>query len=179
MHEENFAPNYNIFTGKAKETTPTLGEILTGSLWALARQRYCGDDPDAFPLALVGVYDKTNRDVFFHFHVHHSFVHHHSWTKTVSMMTPITWYWVISQILDMEKEKQKNWQLRWNYRINTLSVLSYQSNYWNSWRRRFLDWSDGTVCAYCCRPIGPTYVVGPWTHEYRKKKQRRFLITEK
>jgi hypothetical protein len=78
MHEENFAPNYNIFTGKAKETTPTLGEILTGSLWALARQRYCGDDPDAFPLALVGVYDKTNRDVFFHFHVHHSFVHHHS-----------------------------------------------------------------------------------------------------
>ena len=32
---------------------------------------------------------------------------------------------------------------------------------------------------YCRRPIGPTYVVGPWTHEYRKKKRRRFLITEK
>jgi hypothetical protein len=31
----------------------------------------------------------------------------------------------------------------------------------------------------CCRPIGPTYVVGPWTLEYRKKKRRRFLITEK
>ena len=31
----------------------------------------------------------------------------------------------------------------------------------------------------CRRPIGPTYVVGPWTHEYRKKKRRRFLITEK
>ncbi len=31
----------------------------------------------------------------------------------------------------------------------------------------------------CCRPIGPIYVVGPWTHEYRKKKRRRFLITEK
>ncbi len=31
----------------------------------------------------------------------------------------------------------------------------------------------------CRRPIGPTYVVGPWTHEYRKKKQHRFLITEK
>ncbi len=32
---------------------------------------------------------------------------------------------------------------------------------------------------HCRRPIGPTYVVGPWTHEYRKKKRRRFLITEK
>ena len=31
----------------------------------------------------------------------------------------------------------------------------------------------------CRRPIGPTYVVGPWTHEYRKKKRCRFLITEK
>ena len=31
----------------------------------------------------------------------------------------------------------------------------------------------------CCRPISPIYVVGPWTHEYRKKKRRRFLITEK
>jgi hypothetical protein len=32
---------------------------------------------------------------------------------------------------------------------------------------------------HCRRPIGPTYIVGPWTHEYRKKKRRRFLITEK
>ncbi len=32
---------------------------------------------------------------------------------------------------------------------------------------------------HCRRPIGPTYDVGPWTHEYRKKKRRRFLITEK
>ncbi len=28
MREENFAPNYNIFMGKAKETTLTLGEVL-------------------------------------------------------------------------------------------------------------------------------------------------------
>ena len=27
-------------------------------------KKYCGDDPDAFPLALVCFYDKTNTDVF-------------------------------------------------------------------------------------------------------------------
>jgi hypothetical protein len=48
MHEESFAPNYNIFTGKAKEIK-TLGEIHIGSLWEPAKQRYCGDDPNAFP----------------------------------------------------------------------------------------------------------------------------------
>jgi hypothetical protein len=64
MSDENFAPNYDKFTGKAKERKQTLGEIHTGSLWELARQRYCGDDPDAFLLALVCLYDKTNNDVF-------------------------------------------------------------------------------------------------------------------
>jgi hypothetical protein len=49
---------------KAKKPTFTLGEIHTGLLWEPARQRYCGDDPDAFPLALVYFYDKTNTDVF-------------------------------------------------------------------------------------------------------------------
>jgi hypothetical protein len=51
-------------TGKAKLPTSTLDEIHTGSLWKQARQQYCGDDPDAFPLALVCFYDKTNTDVF-------------------------------------------------------------------------------------------------------------------
>jgi hypothetical protein len=32
MCEENFAPNYDIFSGKAKERDQTLGEINTGSL---------------------------------------------------------------------------------------------------------------------------------------------------
>jgi hypothetical protein len=41
-----------------------LGKIHTGLLWAPARQRYCGDDPDAFPLALVCFDDKTNTHVF-------------------------------------------------------------------------------------------------------------------
>ncbi len=27
-------------------------------------KKFCGDDPDAFPLALVCCYDKTNTDVF-------------------------------------------------------------------------------------------------------------------
>ena len=38
--------------------------ILSGSLWDQAKQKYCGGDPDAFPLALVCFYDKTNTDVF-------------------------------------------------------------------------------------------------------------------
>jgi hypothetical protein len=64
MRMENFASNYDIFTGKAKSPSSTLDEIHTGSLWEQARQKYCGDDPDAFPLALVCFYDKTNTGVF-------------------------------------------------------------------------------------------------------------------
>jgi hypothetical protein len=64
MYEENFAPNYDIFSGKAKERKQTLGEIHTRSLWEPTRQRYCGDDPTVFPLALVYFYDKTNTNGF-------------------------------------------------------------------------------------------------------------------
>jgi hypothetical protein len=64
MHQENFSSNYDIFTGKMKSTTSTLDEIHTGSLWEQARQKYCGDDLYAFPLALIFFYDKTNTDVF-------------------------------------------------------------------------------------------------------------------
>jgi hypothetical protein len=78
MCQQNFASIYDIFTGNAKLPTSTLDEIHTGSLWEQARQKYCGDDPDAFHLAMVCFYDKTNTDVLVHFHVHHSFVHHHS-----------------------------------------------------------------------------------------------------
>ncbi len=38
IHEENFASNYDIFTGKVKLPTSTLDEIHTGSLWEQARQ---------------------------------------------------------------------------------------------------------------------------------------------
>ncbi len=64
MCQDNFAFNYDILTGKAKLPTSTLDEIHTGSLWEQARQKYCGDDPGAFPLALICVYDKANTDVF-------------------------------------------------------------------------------------------------------------------
>ncbi len=64
MHQDNFASNYDIFTGNAKSPTSTLDEIHTGSLWEQARQKYCSDDPYAFPLALVCFYDKTNTYVF-------------------------------------------------------------------------------------------------------------------
>jgi len=63
MQEENFASNYDIFSGKAKLPRSTVDEIHTGSLWEPARQKYCGDDPDTFPLGLACFYDKTNTDV--------------------------------------------------------------------------------------------------------------------
>ncbi len=79
MHQENFASNYDILTGKAKLQTSTLDEIHTGSLWEQARQKYCGDDPYAFLLALwYGFMTKQILMYLVPFHVHHSFVHHHS-----------------------------------------------------------------------------------------------------
>jgi hypothetical protein len=63
MSQENFVSNCDIFTGKAKLQTSSLDEIYTGSHWEQARQKYCGDDSDAFPLALVCFYSKTNTDV--------------------------------------------------------------------------------------------------------------------
>jgi hypothetical protein len=44
--------------------TSTLDKLHSGSLWEQAKQKYCGDDPYAFPLAPVCFYDKTNTDVF-------------------------------------------------------------------------------------------------------------------
>jgi hypothetical protein len=49
---------------KKKQASSTLDEIQTGSLWETARLKYCGDDPDAFPLALICFYNKTITDVF-------------------------------------------------------------------------------------------------------------------
>jgi len=39
MCEENFASNYDIFSGKAKTPTSTIDEIHTGSLWEPARKK--------------------------------------------------------------------------------------------------------------------------------------------
>jgi hypothetical protein len=78
MCQDNSASNYDIFTRKAKLPTSNLNEIHTGSLWEQARQKYCDDDPDPFPLALVCFYEKKILMYLVHCHVHHSFVHHHS-----------------------------------------------------------------------------------------------------
>ena len=64
MRPENFASNYDIFTGKSTSVSNTIDEIHTGYIWEKARQRYCGDDSTAFPLGLVCFYDKTHTDVF-------------------------------------------------------------------------------------------------------------------
>ncbi len=52
---------------------------------------------------------------------------------------------------------------------------------WQCWGKSSVELETGYACVLgmCRMPTGPTYVVGPWTHKYRKKKWRRFLITEK
>jgi hypothetical protein len=107
MREEFFAPNYDIFTGKAKERKQTLAEIHTGSLWEPARQRYCGDNPNAFPLALVCFFDKTNNDVFGSLSCATFIYNHHSSTKTVAKMIQITFYWVIFQSWICKRKSKK------------------------------------------------------------------------
>ena len=63
MRVKNIAPNYDPFTGKSTMLNPPLDEIHTGSIWNAACQHYCGNDPNAFPLALVCFYDKTHTDL--------------------------------------------------------------------------------------------------------------------
>ncbi len=63
MRKENFAPDYDIFTGQATSPITHIDKVHSGSLWEPARHWYCGDDPNAFPLALICFYDKTNTDV--------------------------------------------------------------------------------------------------------------------
>jgi len=64
MRKKNFSSNYDVFTGKTKNPQSRIDEIHTGSLWEPAGQKYCGDDLDAFPMALVCFYDKTTTNVF-------------------------------------------------------------------------------------------------------------------
>jgi len=63
MRRENFAANYDPFTGKSTITNPPLDEIHTGTIWDAACRKYCGNDPNSFPLALVCFYDKTHTDL--------------------------------------------------------------------------------------------------------------------
>jgi len=64
MKPEHFASNYDIFSGKPTSPVTDLNEIHTGSAWEEARSHYIGEHSDAFPLGLVGFYDKTHTDVF-------------------------------------------------------------------------------------------------------------------
>ena len=63
MSRENFAANYDPFTGQSTITNPPLDEIHTGTIWDAACRKYCGNDPNSFPLALVCFYDKTHTDL--------------------------------------------------------------------------------------------------------------------
>ena len=63
MREENFAEGYDIFTGMPTKESTQYGEVHTGWVFEQARAKFCGDDPDAFPLALTTFYDKTYVDI--------------------------------------------------------------------------------------------------------------------
>ena len=64
MRKDNFASNYDIFTGKPTVPCTNLDEIHTGYQFEKARAHYCGNDPYVFPLALIAFYDKTHTDLF-------------------------------------------------------------------------------------------------------------------
>ncbi len=63
MRKENFASDYDIFTGRATSPITHIEKVHLGSLWEQKCHLYCGDDHNALPLALIGFYNKTNTDV--------------------------------------------------------------------------------------------------------------------
>ena len=63
MNAKHFAPGYDVFSGKSITTNTAIHEIHTGALWNKARNFYCKDEPNVFPLALVCFYDKTHTDL--------------------------------------------------------------------------------------------------------------------
>ncbi len=50
--------------GRTDGRIENIYSIFRDKLLLLGEHVYCGDDPDAFPLALICFYDKTNTDVF-------------------------------------------------------------------------------------------------------------------
>ena len=64
MQSTNFASGYDIFTGKCTTVDYNhLDEIHTGALWNIARDHYCHENENEFPLALLCFYDKTHTDL--------------------------------------------------------------------------------------------------------------------
>ena len=67
MQQDNFAANYDIFTGKpirssTFEDNAFYDEIHTGKQWPIAVDHYCGECVNAFPCGLVVFYDKSHAD---------------------------------------------------------------------------------------------------------------------
>lgn len=63
MQPENFADQYDIFTGKATGPNLHYGEIHTGDSWEPARKHFCGDDyPNNMPVGLIVFGDESHFD---------------------------------------------------------------------------------------------------------------------
>ena len=63
MQQENFAPDYDVFTGKPTTPITHFGEVHSGEMFEPARAKYCGDDPTNMLCPLILFYDKTYVDL--------------------------------------------------------------------------------------------------------------------
>jgi len=66
MNNSNYAPGYNIFSGKKVNNHPhneKYGEIHTGKAWDSARSHYCGENYEFMPIALIVFGDKSHTDL--------------------------------------------------------------------------------------------------------------------
>ncbi len=63
MHPDNIAEGYDLFTGMVIGPDNLYGEIHTGDAWVLARNHFCGENPNNMPLALVIFGDKSHLDL--------------------------------------------------------------------------------------------------------------------
>ena len=52
MQPHNFAPGYDIYTGKPTSPVTHYGEVHTGDLFEPARAKYCGNDPCNMPFPM-------------------------------------------------------------------------------------------------------------------------------
>ena len=65
MHPDNFADQYDIFTGKATGPNLHYGKIHTGDSWEPACKHFCGDDyPNNMPVGLIVFGDTPSKKAY-------------------------------------------------------------------------------------------------------------------
>jgi hypothetical protein len=63
VYPDNFADQYDIFSGKATDPNLHYGKIHTGDSWEPAHKHFCGDNyPNSMPIALIVFGDESHFD---------------------------------------------------------------------------------------------------------------------